>query len=125
MIAQAVAELPNECCGLLAGLVQGDVARVSRRYPLVNDKASPKLYLSEGKSLITAHVDARKSGLDFLAVYHSHPTSPPIPSRTDLDANYWPGVIHFIISLAGDPPEMGGWWLDPEDYRPAEWRIEE
>jgi proteasome lid subunit RPN8/RPN11 len=46
MVAQAVAELPNECCGILAGIVDADeagaIGRVRRHYPLVNAAASPK-----------------------------------------------------------------------------------
>ena len=124
MMDQAVAELPNECCGLLAGHVEEQrVARVQRRYALVNAMASPTRYLSEDRSLLNAFRDARASGLEFLAVYHSHPCSAAIPSRTDLASNYWDEVVHFIISLAKDPPEVQGWWLTSRDYEPAEWDI--
>src|SRR5438128_8101176 len=41
MIDQARAELPNECCGLLAGVIEEGVARVVRRFPLINAVASP------------------------------------------------------------------------------------
>ena len=122
MLAQARAEMPNECCGLLAGRIESrGIARVLRRYPLVNTMASPTRYESEGKGLLHAHIDARRTAMEFLAVYHSHPTSPAAPSRTDLASNYWQGVIHFIISLENEPAIMKGWWLGAEDYRPAEW----
>ena len=124
MIAQAKAELPNECCGLLAGRAEtGGIARVLVRYPLVNALASPTRYESEALGLLHAHVDARRNATEFLAVYHSHPTSPPIPSRKDLAANYWEGAIHFIISLEKEPADMQGWWLSAENYQPAEWGI--
>jgi len=124
MVAQAKAELPNECCGLLAGRTEAEgIARVLRRYPLVNALASPTRYESEAHGLLHAHVDARRNATEFLAVYHSHPTSPPIPSRTDLAANYWEGVIHFIISLEKEPADMQGWWLSAENYQRAEWVI--
>src|SRR3954447_27003563 len=47
MVAQALEELPNECCGFLAGALEpGELAlgRVTARYPLVNDLASPTEY---------------------------------------------------------------------------------
>src|SRR5947209_1384872 len=88
MLAQALSERPNECCGLLAGVVEGGVGRVSRRYPLVNEAASPVEYLSEPRSLFEAHRDMWKSGLDVLAVYHSHPTSAAVPSRKDVERNF-------------------------------------
>src|SRR5947209_4858139 len=119
MVAQAVAELPNECCGLLAGRMEDppqaeppaqDVWRVARRYPLINKTASPIEYFADEKSLIHAHLEMRRLGLDLLAVYHSHPISQPVPSRKDLEMNYQGDVVHFIISLQTGQPNMRGWW---------------
>ena len=74
MVAQAKAELPNECCGLLAGLVdQSKVGRVLQRYPLVNNAASPTEYLANDRTLFHAYRDMRERDVDLLAVYHSHP----------------------------------------------------
>ncbi len=125
MLAHAQAELPNECVGLLAGeLAEGDGGRLGRvvaRYPLVNAAASPREYLSDPASMFAACKDMRRRGLDVLAVYHSHPTSAPVPSRTDLARNYSPEVVNFIISLMGMEPQIRGWWLTDADYREAEW----
>ena len=59
MLMQAVAELPNECCGFLAGHVDAaaGVARVSHRFPLVNAAASPIEYWSEERSLFEADLE--------------------------------------------------------------------
>lgn len=125
MLAQARSELPNECCGLLAGTVAEGVGRVAVRYPLVNAAADPKLFESDPASMFAAEKDMRRRGLDVLAVYHSHPTSPPIPSKTDLARNYSPEVVNLIISLADDEPSVRGWWLTADDYREASWRCVE
>src|SRR3954467_10182815 len=87
-VAQALSERPNECCGLLAGSVAGDVGRVAACYPLVNALASPVEYEAESHCLIAAYRDLTGKGLDILAVYHSHPTSPPVPSKKDLARNF-------------------------------------
>jgi proteasome lid subunit RPN8/RPN11 len=125
MVDHARAELPNECVGLLAGrlveAVEVRVGQVERRYPLVNAAASPREYLSDPRSMFDAVKDMGKRGLDVLAIYHSHPTSEPVPSRTDLAENLWPGVVSFILSLKGAEAEMRGWWLTDRDYREAEW----
>src|SRR5438093_1429771 len=116
MLEQASAERPNECCGLLAGPPPRDgVARVERCYPLVNAAASPVEYESEPHGMFQAVRDMRHHGIDVLAVYHSHPTSPPVPSRKDRECNYSADVINLIISLAGEVPEVRGWWLTAEE----------
>jgi proteasome lid subunit RPN8/RPN11 len=138
MIAQAKAELPYECCGLLAGLSaetaspapslfaepQRHVRSVLQRYPLVNNAVSATEYLANDQTLFAAYRDMHEHGLDLLAVYHSHPTSDPVPSKKDLERNYFDNVMHLIISLKTDEPLMRGWWLAEKDFRQAEWEAE-
>src|SRR5687768_15054677 len=97
MLAQALAEQPDECCGLLAGVVEAGEGRVVARYPLVNELKSPTEYNAEPRGLFQAHRDMRERGLEVLAVYHSHPTSPPVPSRRDRERNYSEDVVSVII----------------------------
>lgn len=127
MLAQAQAELPNECCGLLAGTIithgADRIGQVERRYPLVNAAASPKEFLSEPKSMFAAVRDIDRHKLDMLAIYHSHPTSDPVPSKKDRLDNYSPEVMNLIISLKSAEPTMRGWWLTAEDYQEAKIEI--
>jgi proteasome lid subunit RPN8/RPN11 len=132
LIAQALTERPLECCGLLAGVKEeaktGDkstesVGRVMRRYPLVNAAASPREFLSDDRSMLDADRDMRARGLDLLAVYHSHPTSPAVPSRTDLARHWYADVVCLIVSLAVTPPEVRAWRLTETEYRAAEWEV--
>ena len=121
IVRQAQAELPNECCGVLAGHPEeGPVRRVLRRYPLVNAAASPRTFDSDPKSTFAAVKDMRGEGLEILAVYHSHPTSAPVPSRSDLEQNYSPDVMNLIVSLEADVPLMRAWWLREDGYDPAD-----
>ena len=124
MVVQALAEQPNECCGLLAGVANEGIARVVTHYPLVNALASPIEYEAEHGSLLAAHRDTWARQIDVLAVYHSHPTSLPVPSRKDMERSYWEGVVYLILSLTTSPPSVRGWWLTTTDYREAEWEIE-
>jgi proteasome lid subunit RPN8/RPN11 len=125
MVAQAVAEAPLECCGFLAGPPAGGaaIATATARYPLVNAAASGVEYDADHRSLIDADTDIRRRGWDVLAIYHSHPTAPPVPSRTDLARAYWSGVVYLIISLQSAQPEVRGWWLTETDYSEAEWAV--
>jgi len=129
VLNQAQAELPNECCGLLAGRIEkaagGAVGRVAGCYPLINAAASPKEFTSEPNSMFAAAKAMRQEGIDILAIYHSHPNSPPVPSKTDLERNYSPEVMNLIVSLQTDVPEMRAWWLGPEGYRKAEVTVQE
>jgi proteasome lid subunit RPN8/RPN11 len=124
MFAQARAELPNECCGLLAGTIDtGGVGRVARRYPLKNAAASPVEYLSDPLDMFAADRDMRQRGIDILAVYHSHPTSDPLPSRIDRERSYSPEVVNLIISLKDGTPNMRGWWLTADGATEAVWDL--
>jgi proteasome lid subunit RPN8/RPN11 len=128
VVAQAVAEQPLECCGLLAGIFEDApgtrIGRVVERFPLVNVLASPTRFEAEPKSMLAADRAMRQRRLEMLAVYHSHPTSDPIPSRTDLERNGWmTNVVTLIVSLAATPPSVRGWWLTETSYHEAEWDI--
>jgi proteasome lid subunit RPN8/RPN11 len=120
MLAQAVAELPNECCGLLAGRD----GRVTHRYPLTNALASPVRYESDPAAMFAAFKDMRERGIEELAIYHSHPTTEPVPSRTDLERNFYgDAVVHLIISLKDGQPVMRAWRLAEATFAEIGWDI--
>jgi proteasome lid subunit RPN8/RPN11 len=123
MLAQAVNEAPLECCGVLAGLVCDGVGEVVALYRLPNAAASPTEYESDGRAMFDAWRDMRQRGIDILAVYHSHPTSLPVPSQRDLQRNYSEDVVNVIIGLQAFPPDVRGWWLTATDYRKADWDV--
>jgi [CysO sulfur-carrier protein]-S-L-cysteine hydrolase len=123
MFVQAQTELPNECCGLLAGRVADGIGQVVKRYPLKNTAASPVEYLSDPADMFAAERDMRRQGLEVLAVYHSHPTSEALPSRTDRERNYSTQIVNLIISLKGGTPVMRGWWLTEDSSAEADWEI--
>ena len=120
MTQHALEELPNECCGMLAGIISEDgIGRVSRRFPLANDLASPVAYRSYP---FAAHKVMRAEQIDLLAIYHSHPTSAPVPSHIDCAQNFYgPDIIHLIISLSADGPQVRAWRLSESSFEEAEW----
>lgn len=125
LVAQAKSEAPLECCGLLAGTPGTDgTVRVVARFPLVNAAASPVRYESEPRSMFDAVRAIDRAGLEIVAIYHSHPTSPPVPSKIDLAQNFSEDVLNLILGLTTDPPLIRAWWLTTTDYREGELTIE-
>jgi proteasome lid subunit RPN8/RPN11 len=122
MIAHALAELPNECVGLLAGHLVGQEGLAVERFPLVNELADPRRFRSEPHGLFQAHRHCRENGLEFLASYHSHPTSAAVPSRTDMELQEWDTLISIIISCV-PPVSVRAYWVSKESYREADWQI--
>lgn len=98
--AHAAAEAPNECCGLL--LFRDGVAERYERGR--NALASPYRYeLEIDPSLWFLEDDGYE-----LAVFHSHPETEPIPSRTDRElAGLWSGRPFLIYGLKLD--ELRAW----------------
>jgi proteasome lid subunit RPN8/RPN11 len=102
-------EEPNEACGLIV-LRDGTAERYIRgrnraespyRFELDVD---PELWFLEDE------------GLD-LAVFHSHPSSPPRPSRTDVEnIGLWQGKPYLIYSLRQD--ELAAWTIRDGEIEP-------
>jgi len=91
----ARAELPNEACGLV--VFKDGVAE--RFVPGTNAAASPYRFELEVEPEAWFLED---DGYE-LAVFHSHPSSPPRPSRTDVEnIGLWQGKPYLIYSVRED-----------------------
>jgi proteasome lid subunit RPN8/RPN11 len=90
--AHARAEQPNEACGLVA-FKDG---RAERYLPAQNAAASPYRFELE---IAPESWFLEDDGYE-LAVFHSHISSPPRPSRTDVEnIGLWEGRPYLILSL--------------------------
>jgi len=109
MVAHAREGSPEEVCGILAG-TDGNVTRL---YRITNAEHSPRLYLMDSQEQLQAMLDIDDRDLDLTAVYHSHPASPPRPSKTDIELAQWPGTAYVIVSLTNpEAPEIRGWQIE-------------
>ncbi len=101
--AHAAEEAPNECCGVIV-LRDG----VAERYERGRNKLeSPYRYELEIDPSVWFLED---EGYE-LAVFHSHPETAPIPSRTDRErAGLWAGRPFLIYGLARD--ELRAWRIE-------------
>jgi len=101
--AHAREEDPNESCGLL--LLDGDIAVEYVR----GTNASPSPYRFELYIDPERWADIGDSELD-QAVVHSHLSSPPRPSRTDVEnIGLWEGKPYLIYSLRQD--DLAAWTI--------------
>ena len=93
LVAHAEAEAPNEACGLV--LLRDGTAE--RYVPGQNGAASPYRFELEldDPELWFAEDDGYE-----LAVFHSHLSSPPRPSRTDVEnIGLWEGKPYLILTV--------------------------
>ena len=95
MLAHAREGYPNEVCGLIAGK-NGLVSRIFRT---TNIDESSISYMMEPAEQFRAFKEMRAEGLELMAIYHSHPTSPAYPSQTDVKLAYYPEATYLIASL--------------------------
>jgi proteasome lid subunit RPN8/RPN11 len=96
MIAHALQEVPNECCGLLLGR-DGVVERV---VAMKSDPPAPDRYYMDPVQQVEVFAEMQKHGQSLIGIYHSHPQGPAGPSGADVHMAYHRGVAYFIISLA-------------------------
>jgi proteasome lid subunit RPN8/RPN11 len=112
LVAHAERELPNEACGLL--LLRDGVAeryeagrnRAASPYRFDLELADPQLWFAED------------DGYE-LAVFHSHVSSPPRPSRTDVEnIGLWAGKPYVILSLR--TKQLKAYTIHDDEIRPLE-----
>lgn len=124
LLAHARSELPNEACGLLAGDPTTGAARAF--HAARNAHASPLRYDVHPEDLVRIMFDIERRGDQLLAVFHSHPRSPAVPSATDLREARYP-VIQLLAGM-GDPADedstsLRAWRLEPNGAREVAVRI--
>ena len=72
---------PEEACGLFA---TGEDGRVTMVYCLTNTDRSGASYTIDPTESFHAWEHARRNAWEIGGVFHSHPSSPPVPSSSDL-----------------------------------------
>jgi proteasome lid subunit RPN8/RPN11 len=116
IVAHAVEDLPNECCGLLIGTheIVEDASRAR------NAKRSRTKFQVEPADHFAAIRRARGAGLEIIGAYHSHPTGPSGPSETDRLRLTDPSMFHVIVSLAHGTRTVRAFRLADGNFSPLE-----
>jgi proteasome lid subunit RPN8/RPN11 len=105
IVAHARAELPNECCGIIASQ-DGNAVQV---FQAKNFEASPVRYGLDPREQYRIMMEIDGRGWTLGAIYHSHTRSPAYPSQTDVNLAFYPDALYLIVSLQ-DPerPDLRG-----------------
>jgi len=97
-------DLPRECCGFLLGTRHSGEVVVHCALPLLNAEPGTGAFALSDAELRRAHLVARHSGLQLLALYHSHPSGVAHPSAADTEVmarSEWPWLILTAASADG------------------------
>jgi proteasome lid subunit RPN8/RPN11 len=104
LAAHALAERPNEACGLLSG--DAATHRVLAFHPARNEHASPFRYSVYPGDLVRITYEIEAAGHALVAIFHSHPAGAAEPSTTDLREARYPAALHV---LSGREGELRAW----------------
>jgi proteasome lid subunit RPN8/RPN11 len=96
LVAHALAALPNEACGLLAG----PDGRIERFFPMRNADESSFTYRLEPKEQLAVFEEIEARGWDLKAIFHSHTHTEAYPSPTDQRQAFYPDAFYVLLSLA-------------------------
>lgn len=112
IIAHAREKLPNEACGLIAGIESNDERRVKEVYYLTNVDASNEHFTMSPKEQLQAVKKMRAKGLKPLGNWHSHPESPSRPSEEDKRLAYDSKASYLILSLMEETPVINSFHVE-------------
>jgi proteasome lid subunit RPN8/RPN11 len=96
ILHQAQQAQSEEICGLIGGR-DGELLRC---YPVANVAGDKRhLFQMDPRGQIDAMRQMRAAGDTLLAIYHSHPDAPALPSAIDIAQDEYPEALYLIVSL--------------------------
>lgn len=100
MVSHARELFPNECCGVMIGSTTDGTKTITQAIPMENAYRGGQedRYEIRPEDLLRADRDARKSGLELIGIYHSHPDCDAYFSKTDLQ-NSCPWYSFVVLSI--------------------------
>lgn len=112
IVAYAREGLPNEACGLLAGVEKEGERLIEKVYYLTNIDASNEHFSMDPKEQLAAIKDMRANGLKPLGNWHSHPETPARPSIEDIRLAYDANATYMILSLMETVPVLNAFHIE-------------
>ena len=107
---------PQESCGLLIGRDDPTCRRIHSVARIRNlaDSGSPDRFRLDPEGFVACDHAARRSGLDILGVWHTHPRGPSTPSDSDR-ARLWEGYSYLIAAVTEAGPDSWRSWRAIDD----------
>ncbi|MEM2677744.1 MAG: M67 family metallopeptidase [Thermofilaceae archaeon] len=107
-------EYPIEACGILLGHVREGKGFAERAKRLRNILASNTSFWFDVREWMSAILDARKEGLSYIGLYHSHGREQPLPSLSDQHRMLeCPGEVWLIVAYIPDSePKAAAYRID-------------
>lgn len=92
-------EYPIEACGVLLGRVHEGKGFVEKALRLRNILASSTSFWFDLREWMSAILSARREGLSYIGIYHSHNREQPLPSLSDRHRMLeCPGEVWLIVA---------------------------
>ena len=111
MLTHARSDYPNEACGLLRG--RGN--RASGFLAARNVALTPRTDFEVDPESLLRALEWEEEGDELIAIFHSHPASPPYPSAVDVGRAFYFDSFYLILSLQNrEKPQLQGYSLRPE-----------
>ncbi len=98
-------QAPLEACGLIGGNKSERAYKSEIVIPTKNFLSSPTRYQIDPQDQINAFLKLKRLGFELVAIYHSHPNGPAVPSQEDVEQAYYPEVVNLI------------WYMEKKDWK--------
>ncbi|MDR2367896.1 MAG: M67 family metallopeptidase [Deltaproteobacteria bacterium] len=107
---------PYEACGFVLGAFDPSGPPLGLKACEARNSREPgkrrRRFSIEPEEFLAAELKAGSEGLDILAIYHSHPDHPALPSANDLEKAL-PFYRYLIVSVEkGVPGDLTCWLLE-------------
>ena len=115
IVAHALQDAPDECCGLLIGPPEpgeepNAVRPIDAAVRATNIERGPTRYQIDPAEHVALQKRLRGTGRIIAGAYHSHTRSPAVPSESDLREAFYPEFVYLIVSVARPhEPEIRAW----------------
>lgn len=115
ILSHAKNNLPEEACGLLGGVIDGEDKYVKKVYLLENTDHSNEHFTMSPQAQLQSIKDMRQNGYVLLGNWHSHPESPSRPSEEDKRLAMDTKIRYLILSLMDDDnPVLNAFTIDKD-----------